>query len=105
MRNTWLQILLSAASLALAVLLVVLLPQIMRLLTGAEVSWAQIGAEFTRLSPPMIGLMTVLWLASLWAYTFVLTNSLPGLSHLQALTLNAAGSAVSNLLPFGGAAG
>src|SRR5690606_5240463 len=87
------------------VLLVVLLPQIMRLLTGAEVSWAQIGAEFTRLSPPMIGLMTVLWLASLWAYTFVLTNSLPGLSHLQALTLNAAGSAVSNLLPFGGAAG
>lgn len=105
MRNTWLQILLSAASLALAVLLVVLLPQILQALTGAEVSWAQIGSGFARLSPAMIGLMALVWAASLWAYTFVLTNSLPGLSHLQALTLNAAGSAVSNLLPFGGAAG
>ncbi len=46
-----------------------------------------------------------MWLASLLAYTFVLTGSLPGLGHTQALTLNAAGSAVSNLLPFGGAAG
>ena len=53
----------------------------------------------------MILLMTVLWLASLWAYTFVMTSALPGLTHLQALTLNGAGSAVSNLLPFGGAAG
>ena len=105
MRNTWLQIVLSAASLALAVTLVVFLPQIVHALTGAEVSWAQIGGEFARLSLPMIGLMTLLWLASLWAYTFVLTSSLPGLTHLQALTLNAGGSAVSNLLPFGGAAG
>jgi putative heme transporter len=46
-----------------------------------------------------------LWLAGLWAYTFVLTASLPGLSHPQAMTLNATGSAVSNLMPFGGAAG
>jgi uncharacterized membrane protein YbhN (UPF0104 family) len=105
MRKTWVQIVLSAASLALAVVLVVFLPQIVRSLTGAEVSWAQIGAQFAALSPPMIGLMTLLWLASLWAYTFVLTSSLPGLTHLQALTLNAGGSAVSNLLPFGGAAG
>lgn len=105
MRNTWPQIVLSAASLALAVTLVVFLPQIVHGLTGAEVSWAQIGAGFARLSLPMVGLMTLLWLASLWAYTFVLTSSLPGLTHLQALTLNAGGSAVSNLLPFGGAAG
>ncbi|MFC7384566.1 lysylphosphatidylglycerol synthase transmembrane domain-containing protein [Sphaerisporangium rhizosphaerae] len=105
MRNRWVQAGLSVASLALAVLLVVFLPQIVHALTGAQVSWSEIGARFAALSWPMILLMTVLWLLSLYAYTFVMTSGLPGLTHLQALTLNAAGSAVSNLLPFGGAAG
>ena len=105
MKNTWVQVGLSAASLALAVLLVVYLPQLVGALTGATVSWAEIGAEFAALSWWMIALMAVLWAASLWSYTFVLTGSLPGLTHLQALTLNAGGSAISNLLPFGGAAG
>ncbi|GAA2781044.1 lysylphosphatidylglycerol synthase domain-containing protein [Nonomuraea dietziae] len=105
MKNKWLQITLSVLSLALAVTLVVYLPQIVQALTGKKVSWAEIGAEFSAMSPGMIALMTAVWLASLLAYTFVLTNSLPGLNNLQGLTLNAAGSAVSNLLPFGGAAG
>ncbi|GGK76488.1 hypothetical protein Sme01_20860 [Sphaerisporangium melleum] len=105
MRSKWVRAGLSVASLALAVLLVVFLPQIVHGLTGAEVSWQAIGAQFGALSWPMIGLMTALWLASLYAYTFVMTSGLPGLTHLQALTLNGAGSAVSNLLPFGGAAG
>ncbi|MCT9930882.1 YbhN family protein [Planotetraspora sp. A-T 1434] len=105
MNKKWLQIALSTASLALAVALVVYLPQIVHALTGAKVSWHEIGREFGRLSWQTIVLMTALWLASLWAYTFVMTSALPGLTHLQALTLNAAGSAVSNLLPFGGAAG
>jgi uncharacterized membrane protein YbhN (UPF0104 family) len=47
----------------------------------------------------------VVWIAGLWAYTWVLTGSLPGLTHAQALTLNLAGSAVSNLVSFGGAVG
>jgi uncharacterized membrane protein YbhN (UPF0104 family) len=101
----WLQITLSAISLALAAALVFYLPQIVDALTGAKVSWHEIGHEFGRLSWSMIILMAALWLASLWAYTFVMTAALPGLTHPQALTLNAAGSAVSNLLPFGGAAG
>jgi uncharacterized membrane protein YbhN (UPF0104 family) len=105
MKNRWLQITLSALSLALAVVLVVYLPQIVHTLTGKPVSWRQIGAVFGTLSAGSIALMAALWLLSLLAYTFVLTNSLPGLNNLQALTLNAAGSAVSNLLPFGGAAG
>ncbi|WP_214412201.1 lysylphosphatidylglycerol synthase domain-containing protein [Sphaerisporangium fuscum] len=105
MRKKWVQAGLSAVSLALAVLLVVFLPQLVHGLTGANVSWHEIGALFGRMSWQMILLMTVLWLASLYAYTFVMTSALPGLTHLQALTLNAAGSAVSNLLPFGGAAG
>ncbi|MGW0805632.1 lysylphosphatidylglycerol synthase domain-containing protein [Nonomuraea sp. NPDC002799] len=105
MKNKWLQTLLSVLSLGLAVLLVLYLPQIVRALTGKPVSWAEIGAVFGALDVGEIALMAGLWLLSLLAYTFVLTNSLPGLTHPQALTLNAAGSAVSNLLPFGGAVG
>lgn len=105
MKNKWLQIALSVFSLGLAVLLVVYLPQIVHSLTGKPVSWREIGALFGALSLGQIALMTGLWLLSLLAYTFVLTNSLPGLNNLQGLALNAAGSAVSNLLPFGGAVG
>ncbi|MFC4122686.1 lysylphosphatidylglycerol synthase domain-containing protein [Nonomuraea zeae] len=105
MKNKWLQITLSVLSLGLAVLLVIYLPQIVRSLTGKPVSWAEIGALFGTLGAGEIALMSALWLLSLLAYTFVLTNSLPGLNNLQGLTLNAAGSAVSNLLPFGGAVG
>ncbi|MEO3873946.1 lysylphosphatidylglycerol synthase domain-containing protein [Nonomuraea sp. B12E4] len=105
MKNKWLQITLSVLSLGLAVLLVLYLPQILRTLTGKPVSWQQILAVFGTLGGGEIALMTALWLLSLLAYTFVLTNSLPGLNNLQGLTLNAAGSAVSNLLPFGGAVG
>ncbi|WP_449064807.1 hypothetical protein [Planomonospora algeriensis] len=105
MKNRWVQIGLSAASLGLAAALVVFLPQIVQAMTGKTVSWTEIGARFAALSWQAVALMAVLWLASLLAYTFVLTASLPGLTHLQALTLNAGGSAVSNLLPFGGAPG
>lgn len=105
MKHKWVQIGLSVVSLALAATLVRFLPQIVAALTGKHVSWSQIGAQFASLSWQTVALMTVVWLASLMAYTFVLTASLPGLTHPQALALNAAGSAVSNLLPFGGAAG
>ncbi|MEU7001220.1 lysylphosphatidylglycerol synthase domain-containing protein [Nonomuraea sp. NPDC046570] len=105
MKNKWVQATLSVLSLGLAVALVVYLPQLVQALTGKHVSWHQIGAEFSALGPGMIAAMAAAWLLSLLAYTFVLTNSLPGLTHPQALTLNAAGSAVSNVLPFGGAAG
>ncbi|WP_262379489.1 flippase-like domain-containing protein [Nonomuraea sp. PA05] len=105
MKNKWLQIALSVLSLGLAVLLVLYLPQIVQALTGKPVSWAEIGRVFGALDAGEIALMAALWLLSLLAYTFVLTNSLPGLNNLQGLTLNAAGSAVSNLLPFGGAVG
>ncbi|GAA3441522.1 lysylphosphatidylglycerol synthase transmembrane domain-containing protein [Planomonospora venezuelensis] len=105
MKNRWVQIGLSAFSLGLAAMLVVFLPQLVRTLTGKTVSWTEIGARFAALSWQTVALMAAVWLASLLAYTFVLTASLPGLTHPQALALNAAGSAVSNLLPFGGAAG
>ncbi|GAB2823305.1 hypothetical protein GCM10022221_21720 [Actinocorallia aurea] len=93
------RLVLSAASLALAAGLIALMPR----LVGAD--WTAIAAGLTALGPGQAALLVVLWLAGLGLYTFVLTGSLPGLRHTQAFQLNAAGSAVSNLLPFGGAAG
>ena len=82
-----------------AVMLVVALPAI----TG--VGWSQIAAQLGALHPARLTALGLIWFAGLWTYTFVLTGSLPGLRHAQALVLNTAGSAISNVLPFGGAAG
>jgi uncharacterized membrane protein YbhN (UPF0104 family) len=49
--------------------------------------------------------LLALMLSGLWLYTFMLTGSLPGLSHPKAMILNVCGSSVGNLLPGGGAAG
>jgi uncharacterized membrane protein YbhN (UPF0104 family) len=88
------------ASVALAaVLLVLLLPRV----TGAR--WSQIGDQLARLSTGQLLALAAVWLIGLWFYTFVLTGSVPGLRHDQALTVNVTTSAVSNLIPFGGAAG
>lgn len=50
-------------------------------------------------------LLALLWASGLLVYSFVLTAALPGLTRQRALNLNLTGSAVANLLPFGGAAG
>jgi uncharacterized membrane protein YbhN (UPF0104 family) len=55
-------------------------------------------------APESVGLL-LLWAAGLYVYSFVLTAALPGLSRQRALNLNLTGSAVANVLPFGGAAG
>ncbi|MBW8483028.1 lysylphosphatidylglycerol synthase domain-containing protein [Actinomadura parmotrematis] len=90
---------LSALSLAGAAALLAALPYVV----GAD--WERIGAELGRLGAVQVAGLTALWFAGLAAYTFVLTASLPGLRHHRALLMNAVGSAVSNLLPLGGAAG
>jgi glycosyltransferase involved in cell wall biosynthesis/uncharacterized membrane protein YbhN (UPF0104 family) len=46
-----------------------------------------------------------LWFLGLYVHTFVLTAAAPSLTHRRALTLNLTGSAVSNVVPLGGAAG
>jgi uncharacterized protein (TIRG00374 family) len=50
-------------------------------------------------------LLTLVWAAGLYVYSFTLTAALPGLSRQRAMNLNLTGSAVANVLPFGGAAG
>jgi uncharacterized membrane protein YbhN (UPF0104 family) len=95
----WRRPLLSAASLALGAALVVLMPR----LVGAD--WRGVWNVLSGLDPGELLLLCVLWALGLWAYTYVLTGSLPGLGNGRAFLLNAAGSAVSDLLPLGGAAG
>ena len=80
-------------------LIVVVLPK------AAGTDYQQIWARLSTLSVATLALMFLVWALGLYAYTFVLTGALPGLTHAQALTLNLAGSAVSNLVPFGGAIG
>jgi putative heme transporter len=72
-------------------------------LTGAD--GHQVLSRLSHLKAGEMGGLVVVWIAGLWAYTWVLCGSLPGLTHAQALTLNLAGSSVSNLVPFGGAVG
>ncbi len=95
----WRRVLLSAASLALGVALVALMPR----LVGAD--WKGVWRILSGLDPGTAVLLCALWALGLWAYTYVLTGSLPGLGNGRAFQLNAAGSAVSDLLPLGGAAG
>jgi uncharacterized membrane protein YbhN (UPF0104 family) len=49
--------------------------------------------------------LIAVWAAGLGFHTIVLRRSLPGLSVRHAFALNLGGSSVSNVLPFGGAAG
>jgi putative heme transporter len=82
-----------------AVLVVWGLPRI------AKTTW---GAVFDTLSHVGFGSVLLLFglmCLGLWSYTFTLTGSLPGLSHVRALIVNLCGSSAGNLLPGGGAAG
>ncbi|WP_344194522.1 lysylphosphatidylglycerol synthase transmembrane domain-containing protein [Pedococcus aerophilus] len=71
----------------------------------AGAQWDDIAHALASLSVAHLLLLTLVWLAGLWAHTPALTAALPGLSHRRALLLNLTGSFVSNLLPLGGAAG
>lgn len=68
-------------------------------------SWSAVVGLLRHLSLGWVGLLSLVWILGLVAHTVVLTASLPGLSHRRALALNLTGSAVSNVLPLGGAVG
>lgn len=71
----------------------------------AGADWHTIGTVLGVVGPGTLALATALWLAGLAVHTIALSAALPGLSHPRAFFLNITGSSVSNLLPFGGAAG
>lgn len=96
----WRQVTRGLAGVALgAALLVWGLPRV----TGA--SWPQTAAIIAKVPPLQLAGLFALQLAALGSYAVVLAAALPGLSVPRALLLNLAGSAVSMLVPFGGALG
>ncbi len=68
-------------------------------------TWAEVFDKLRQIGPGTALQLLAVMLSGLWLYTFMLTGSLPGLSHPRALILNVCGSSVGNLLPGGGAAG
>ncbi|CAN5813694.1 hypothetical protein BH18ACT2_BH18ACT2_23950 [soil metagenome] len=72
-------------------------------ITGS--GYAEIFDAIGQLSVVEVVELSAFWVLVMIVYSGVLTSSLPGLTHPQALVLNFAGSAVSNVVPFGGAAG
>jgi uncharacterized membrane protein YbhN (UPF0104 family) len=96
----WWRVAEGIASLALgAALLIWGLP----LVAGAD--WSAIGEAFAQLTLWQVALLGVVWQFGLWIHTIALCAALPGLSSPRAWFLNQTGSAVSNVLPLGGAAG
>jgi uncharacterized protein (TIRG00374 family) len=89
----------SILSVCLTAALVVLLPR------AVGATWSEVGALLVHVSPASLALLAVVWIAGLWAHSFVLAASLPGLTKRRGLTLSLTGSAVANVLPLGGAAG
>lgn len=71
----------------------------------AQTSWSEVADVLGTVPPWKAVLFTALVVSGLYCYTFVMTGAMPGLSHTRALILNVCGSAVSNLLPGGGAVG
>jgi len=67
--------------------------------------WAAVVEVVSELTKRQVLLLAVIWFSGLWAHTFVLTAAMPRLTHRRALTLSLTGSAVSNLVPMGGALG
>jgi len=76
---------------------------VLPLIVGAP--WAGVLDVLSDLSKRQVLLLALIWFSGLWAHTFVLTAALPRLTHRRALTLSLTGSAVSNLVPMGGALG
>jgi uncharacterized membrane protein YbhN (UPF0104 family) len=72
-------------------------------ISGSE--YSEIFDELAVLTAPEFLALFALWIVVMLTYTGVLTAALPGLKHMQALVVNFAGSAVSNVVPFGGAVG
>jgi uncharacterized membrane protein YbhN (UPF0104 family) len=73
--------------------------------TVAHVRWSEVVAVLRQVAHEQLVLLTVIWLGGLAVYSLVLSAALPGLGVPRSLLLNLSGSAVSNVVPLGGAVG
>lgn len=71
----------------------------------AHVAWTDVAGILRQVAPEQLALLTVIWLGGLAVYSLVLSAALPGLGVPRSLLLNLSGSAVSNVVPLGGAVG
>lgn len=71
----------------------------------AHTTWTAVWHTLSGLQFGTVIGLTVLMISGLWLVTFLYTGSLKGLTHAQAMIVNACGSSIGNLLPGGGAAG
>ena len=67
--------------------------------------YSSIWDQISQLSIAHLAMLSGIWALAVLAYSGVMVNCLPGLRRRQAVTVNLAGSAVSNVVPFGGAVG
>ncbi|MGI5175990.1 lysylphosphatidylglycerol synthase domain-containing protein [Dactylosporangium sp. CA-152071] len=74
-------------------------------LSSVGASWSGAWRQLGTVTWQWLAALGVVWLAGLCVHTIVLSAAMPGLTHRRALTLNLAGSALSNVLPLGGVAG
>jgi glycosyltransferase involved in cell wall biosynthesis/uncharacterized membrane protein YbhN (UPF0104 family) len=89
-----------AASWAIAAALVAVgLPKVI------GITWHGVLPALASLTWSAVAGLIALWFVGLLVHTVVLTAAAPALTHRRALTLNLTGSAISNVVPLGGAAG
>ena len=67
--------------------------------------YSAIWSQISTISIAKLAMLLGIWALGMLAYSGVLVNCLPGLRRPQAVTVTLAGSAVSNVVPFGGAVG
>lgn len=103
-RSAWLRAVGFVVKIVVGVVVVVAIyHKVLPLIIGAP--WAGVLDVVSALTKRQVLLLAVIWFGGLYAHTFVLTAAMPRLTHRRALTLSLTGSAVSNLVPMGGALG
>jgi uncharacterized protein (TIRG00374 family) len=70
-----------------------------------NVEYRDVWSKLSSVSVGALAFIVAFWLFTMWSYAGVLTASLPGWRRLLAMVLNFSGSALANVVPFGGAAG
>jgi uncharacterized membrane protein YbhN (UPF0104 family) len=85
------------------VITVVIFARAIPRLVGVE--YAAVFERLASIDRVTVAGLLLFWGFTMWNYGGVVTASLPGLSRLQGIVLNFSGSALANVVPFGGAAG
>ena len=70
-----------------------------------DLEYADVWTRLSTINPGLLLFLVAFWMFTMWCYAGVLAATLPHLLRVQAMVLNFSGSALANIVPFGGAAG